>query len=315
MFLGKDAPVRPIARPAPVIEVHHRHVQIQNPLAHPAAPVLQHIHPRRGRGKPLGIRRDTRRETDRVRRNFHLRLQGNGIQIHFPHQPAYLIAAELQPLRIRRGRRAAHVVTPAETIQRVGVITPRPPRVAHVVEVEPVHVVARDDVHRYVEDVPLHRRQRSVELIIPAVPVCVRVVHAQPLRMHQVGMIRRRGRRAQVVPDEIRGDPRVNLDAPPAGMRLGQQIGQRVKTLRRHVRGLRFNRAVVIGVTPPAHFHDNGVEVVCARRVDQRRDLAAVSHSGVKRVRPQRAKLRLLRRRRGDERRKEHGAQAPAHFS
>ena len=45
-------------------------------------------------------------------------------------------------------------------------------------------------------------------------------------------MIRLRRRRALAIPDQVGGNPRVDLDAPAARVRLGQQVRERIKTLR-----------------------------------------------------------------------------------
>ena len=302
--------------------VVHGDVRVEDPLLHPASPVLQRlaIRPRLRPVAAIALR--TVPVGDRVRADAKVRLDRVRLDVDLADDVGDLVAPPLRPLRIVRERPVDATGRGLEAIQRDGVVAPRVVRgpggerqvgISHAVEVEAIdRVVPRNgEVHlrdvvggvgvAWIEE-PVRRGARALakgSVVTNAEPVVVSGLR-RPVLVERVGRIERRDR---AVPERGRDDPGMDLNARPVGFR-DDRVEWVVGT-RRDVRlRSRHARAVAEAVTAPPDLNHEGVDVRGLRRIDELRHLCVVEDPLTECIHPQGAELACRRAR---LRRKAHG--------
>ena len=260
------------------------------------------------------------------------RIDRGRVEVDAAHHVRDLVAPPLAPQRIVLGgnRLERASVAPVEAFDAGLVVADVRPRgrrlrlagdrelgVADAVEVEPVHVVALDqmgeDVHRVggrvrvpevepelgTDAVALegeHGSRRVVRKERPCEPVVAPRV-GQPRPRHEsmpvegmVGEGRGRQDRRMAIPDRARDDERMHLDA--GGVSLRDEVGQRIEVGRDrlgggHDLGRPFPRVQVPRVAAPPHLREDRVRAGVLRVLHHRQDVAVIAEVGVEGIDPE----------------------------
>ena len=300
--------------------VVHGDVRVEDPLLHPAPPILERLAVRTAL-LPTADRLRARAVGNGVRADAEVRLHRGGLEVDLAHDVRHLVTSPLRPLRIVRER---PIRTPGRCVEPVecnGVVSPRVVLrpgwkrqigVAHAIEVEAVNVVISRHREEHLGDIggcvgmagveePVRGRAR-------ALAQCPVVLHSQPVfvsrlaRSMQVERVIRVDRRRRAVPQRRRDDPGVDLNS--SRVRLRDDRSKRVvRPWRDPGLGSRHAGAIAETIATPADLHDQRVDVRRLCRVHELRDLRVVEDPFAKRVHPERTKLacRGARLRRGPQ--------------
>ena len=317
--------------------VVHRDVRVEDPLLHPASPVLERlaIWPRLSPVTAVALW--TVAVGDRVRGYAEVGLHRGGFDVDLAHDVRHLIPPPLRPLWIVRKRPIDAPGRGLEAVERDGVVTPRVVRrprrerqvgISHAVEVEAIDRVVPRDRQVHLRDVvggvgmawieePVRRGARALakrSVVTNAEPVFVSGLR-RPVLVERVGRIERRHR---AVPERGRDDPGMNLNAGLVG--FADDRVERVVGTGRDVRlRSRHAGAVAETIATPTDLNDQRVDIRRLRRVHELRDLRVVEDPLAECVHPERTKLacrsaRLGRRPQGDnDREKEEQSESTPH--
>ena len=283
--------------------VAHRHADIDDAFAVPAGPVLVTA--------VVGVAA----AAEHGARNDEVAANGQQIRVDPAQEIRHLPPPPVRELRARGRGLARQAELGVVTRDRRRIVARVRRRIADVIPVEAVHGVTADDIGGH--DVIPHRgvRMARVEIVAFAVPIRAGRIPHQVLRVQiedMAGLRRRRG----AAPDHVGRDPAMHLDARRAGVRLVDDVLQRVEA-GGNGRGLGIvagNARGVEGVAPPPHLHDDGVEVVGPAIGDELRDLAGVEEARPPRIHPHAAKFVALggRLNPGEQRKSETGGSGTA---
>jgi len=291
MVLDKVVPPRVGRRRNGMIKIGHGHVQIQDALLHPRQPILQHaaVGARARKIRRVGY---ARRAREHRGRKHHLGFAGDGGKIHLAHQGGDLVAAERRPVRVAGGGPARAVESRIEPRQGGLTVTPQDPGITDIVPVQPVHVVARDNIHGHLENMLLHLWVRGIEvMVLPIGAERARAGPVPPVRMEIQRMVGL-GRRAAPQPSRVGHDPAMNLQPGTVVrvVRLGNQIRQGIEVLRHPNRfGLKIR--VVERVRPPPDLHHQRIEMARPRIAYQLRNLRGVIQPRTPAIHPEPAEF------------------------
>lgn len=156
---------------------------------------------------------------------------------------------------------------------------------------EPVDVVALEEVHGDVEGVLLDGWVAWVEGVVGAVPLDAVVALGEPVGVGAVGVGGLGRERRLGVPDIEGDDPCVDLERFRAGAGFGDEVGERVEGGGGNVGGAGFEAVAVVGVAAFSDLDEEGVAVGGAGVGDELGDLGGGFEAGVEGVDPEAAEF------------------------